>query len=365
MGYEYVSNNQKMGIFLGKIFNKKKNAQENRTSHVESDRHVNTNNQVPYNKMAIDTMDGYTFEKYCAATLVQAGFTNVRHTKLSGDFGVDILAEYGSDKYAIQCKRYSKPVGVKAVQEVIGGAQYYNCNKAMIISNQYLTTQAVEMAQKTNTLFMSIENLVKMANDSLNGRKHEVLNITEEELRKFAMCIYDAFFNVHIYIRVTNINISSNEIVFKIQKEETVRLSKITSVKHDISYSLGVHFDMQVDFENQAILLIFNPYDIQKYFEKNKRSSESIDDIQENRQENSMYEESLSLEKDPLFEDAVNLIISKEKVSVGLIQRAFKIGFNRASNIIAQLEQNGIVSVQNDEGNREVLINIEQYKNIM
>ena len=60
----------------------------------------------------LDEMEGVEFEQYCAELLRNRGFIDVKLTKASGDFGVDILAEKDGVTYAIQCKRYADPVGV-------------------------------------------------------------------------------------------------------------------------------------------------------------------------------------------------------------------------------------------------------------
>ena len=65
----------------------------------------------------VDLMEGHEFEYYCAELLKKCGFQGVEVTKGSGDYGVDILAEKEGVTYAIQCKCYTAPVGVKAVQE--------------------------------------------------------------------------------------------------------------------------------------------------------------------------------------------------------------------------------------------------------
>ncbi len=48
-------------------------------------------------------------------------FKSVEVTRGSGDYGVDVLAEKEGVTYAVQCKRYDGPVGVKAVQEAYAG----------------------------------------------------------------------------------------------------------------------------------------------------------------------------------------------------------------------------------------------------
>ena len=73
-------------------------------------------------------------------------------TRGSGDYGIDILAEKDGVTYAIQCKRYATPVGVKAVQEAYAGRDYYDRMVGAVMTNQYFTTPAVEAAKKLKIL---------------------------------------------------------------------------------------------------------------------------------------------------------------------------------------------------------------------
>ncbi|MCR5356939.1 MAG: restriction endonuclease [Lachnospiraceae bacterium] len=98
--------------------------------------------------LPMDEMEGHDFEYYCADLLRKDGFLNVEVTKGSGDFGVDILAERDGISYAFQCKCYDKPIGVKAIQEVYAGRDYYNRMVGVVITNQYFTQPAVELADK-------------------------------------------------------------------------------------------------------------------------------------------------------------------------------------------------------------------------
>ena len=97
-------------------------------------------------------MEGRDFEFFCADLLQKRGFLDVEVTKGSGDNGVDILAEKDGVSYAIQCKRYDEPVGVKAVQEAYAGRDYYDKMVGVVMSNQYFTKNAVEMARKLKIL---------------------------------------------------------------------------------------------------------------------------------------------------------------------------------------------------------------------
>ena len=95
-----------------------------------------------------DDMEGHEFEHFCADLLRRRGFKEVIVTKGSGDFGIDILAERDGISYGIQCKNYSAPIGVKAVQEVYAGRDYYDCMVGVVMSNQYFTGPAVEADKK-------------------------------------------------------------------------------------------------------------------------------------------------------------------------------------------------------------------------
>ena len=102
--------------------------------------------------LLMDEIDGLSFEHYCADLLKRRGFIEVSVTSASGDFGADILAEKDGVTYAIQCKAYSDPVGVKAVQEAYAGRDYYDRMVGAVMTNQYFTAPAVDAARKLKIL---------------------------------------------------------------------------------------------------------------------------------------------------------------------------------------------------------------------
>ncbi|MCD7866051.1 MAG: DNA translocase FtsK [Clostridiales bacterium] len=66
-------------------------------------------------------------------------------------------------------------------------------------------------------------------------------------------------------------------------------------------------------------------------------------------------------DRDAYFEDAARFLIEKEKGSIGMLQRNFKIGFNRAARIMDQLEEAGIVGPEEGTKPRRVLVTMEEY----
>lgn len=99
-----------------------------------------------------EDMEGHEFEYFCADLLKRNGFTEVEVTKGSGDYGADILAQKEGVTYAVQCKCYTGPVGVGAVQEVYAGRDYYDRMVGAVMTNQYFTSPAVRAAEKLKIL---------------------------------------------------------------------------------------------------------------------------------------------------------------------------------------------------------------------
>lgn len=118
----------------------------------------------------IDEMEGHDFEYFCADLLRESGFEEVEVTRGSGDYGVDILAEKDGITYAIQCKCYAEPVGVKAVQEAYAGRDYYDRMVGAVLTNQYFTSPAVEAAKKLKILLWDRGYMDSMMEEK-NGKK--------------------------------------------------------------------------------------------------------------------------------------------------------------------------------------------------
>ena len=67
-------------------------------------------------------------------------------------------------------------------------------------------------------------------------------------------------------------------------------------------------------------------------------------------------------ELDSYFVEAGKFIIEKDKASIGMLQRVFKIGFNRAARIMDQLAEAGVVGEEEGTKPRKVLMSMEQFE---
>jgi restriction system protein len=86
------------------------------------------------------------YEMHCAELLKASGWV-VRTTPKTRDGGADLIAEKHDWRLIIQCKRYSQPVGNKAVQEVHSAKGLYNGNLACVVAPTGFTKQAQREAK--------------------------------------------------------------------------------------------------------------------------------------------------------------------------------------------------------------------------
>jgi len=61
-------------------------------------------------------------------------------------------------------------------------------------------------------------------------------------------------------------------------------------------------------------------------------------------------------ESDPMYDQAVAIVLQHKRASISLVQRHLRIGYNRAARLLEQMEQAGLVSAMGHAGNRDILI---------
>ena len=61
-------------------------------------------------------------------------------------------------------------------------------------------------------------------------------------------------------------------------------------------------------------------------------------------------------EKDPMYDQAVEVVLKNKKASISLVQRHLKIGYNRAARLVEEMEKAGLVSAMSGAGQREILV---------
>lgn len=128
-------------------------------------------------------------------------------------------------------------------------------------------------------------------------------------------------------------------------------MKKITSVKNETIYNLGIEFEIRIDYERQNILLCFTKQNIEKWIKRHEKISESKKEKLNNTKT-----------KDSLLDNAAYLVVEKQNVSIGMLMRTLKIGYDKANVITEQLEEAGIIGEKQENGSRDVLMTMKEYE---
>ena len=106
----------------------------------------------------VDIMTGSEFEEFVGQLFKRMGYSS-QVTKKSGDQGLDVIAVKRGTKVGIQTKCYSNTVGNSAIQEAVAGKSFYGCDKVIVITNNYFTSAAIELAQSNNVILWNRDML--------------------------------------------------------------------------------------------------------------------------------------------------------------------------------------------------------------
>lgn len=166
----------------------------------------------------IDTMSGTEFEDFMAEILHRSGVEVLELTKASGDFGADIIVIHEGERTAVQCKRYSKPIGVKAVQEAVSAKGYYKCTKAAVITNSEFTRQAKELAVESGVILwdrQAVYGFMAAAQDKSARKAYGTLKFSRLLSGEYSDEEISVYINNSIYTlspnKSTLINVPSGE----------------------------------------------------------------------------------------------------------------------------------------------------------
>jgi restriction system protein len=126
----------------------------------------------------VDKLSGKEFEQYLEVFFKKLGY-QVQRTPYQGDFGADLVIRRGDEKTVVQAKRYTRSVGVKAVQEAVASKEYYKCDKAMVVTNSYFSRQAQTLAKANRVELWDRDALVSRLLSSKESKSFEFASSTE------------------------------------------------------------------------------------------------------------------------------------------------------------------------------------------
>ena len=113
-----------------------------------------------YSVSQLDTMSGTEFESFLKVLFEKMEYY-VLLTKISRDYGADLIIKKGGKESLVQAKCYTKTVGIKAVQEIIGAKNHYKISDTIVVSNNYFSKDAETLALENNVRLINRDSLIK------------------------------------------------------------------------------------------------------------------------------------------------------------------------------------------------------------
>lgn len=208
-----------------------------------------------YTLKQLDKMDGHQFEYACADILKANGYKHVKVTRGSGDFGVDIIAEKDKVRYAIQCKRYNHKLDNTPIQEVVGGLAYYQCDKGAVMTNQYFTEPAKQLAQVNDIELLDRDTLSHMVNRTEKSFDDK-LNLFRSYLTSSSTMLVAYLEKCGIYSRIEDINTDTKTLSFTLKLKFADDIESVKAKKKAISKITKAKVIDIVQNENDMITII-------------------------------------------------------------------------------------------------------------
>ena len=112
---------------------------------------------------SIDKMTGEEFEEFLQIHFKKNGF-NAYLTPYTSDYGCDLLLKKSNKKIVVQAKRWNSKVGIEAVQQASASIKYYKADEAMVITNNYYTENAKNLAIANDVTLIDRKNLLSYLN---------------------------------------------------------------------------------------------------------------------------------------------------------------------------------------------------------
>lgn len=208
-----------------------------------------------YTLKQLDKMDGHQFEYACADILKANGYKHVKVTRSSGDFGVDVIAEKDKVRYAIQCKRYNHKLDNTPIQEVVGGLAYYQCDKGAVMTNQYFTEPAKQLAQVNDIKLLDRDTLSHMV-DKTEKSFDDKLNLFRSYLTNSSTMLVAYLEKCGIYSRIEDINTDTKTLSFTLKLKFSDDIENVKAKKKAISKITKAKVIDIVQNENDMITII-------------------------------------------------------------------------------------------------------------
>ena len=109
----------------------------------------------------IDKMSGEEFEMFLEQLFKRLGY-KVERVGHVADYGADLIIEKDGIRTAVQAKRWNNPIPIRAVQEVVTTMAHYNATHSMIVTNNFFTLNARNLAKENYVELVDRQKLASL-----------------------------------------------------------------------------------------------------------------------------------------------------------------------------------------------------------
>lgn len=295
-------------------------------------------------------MQGLEYERAVANYLFEHGYKNVSVTKGSGDYGVDVIAHKGKCKYAVQCKLYSTPVGIAAVQEAVSGKAIYGCTDAMVVTNSTFTSAAKKLAAANDV--MLLEQISPAGNKFYNNEKYHG--------KAWNICVtfYVAFLCFMVFA-----------LIIYVKRHGWNSESFYQVIGSGLLVTIPIWISLLIMFLKRMIILGHNKHKQHiQTLEKTNAVNMSVQPTVASTNPladpvlTQLADRYKSRLKDSRTYDAIKIVVAASEASTSLLQRKLQISYTQAENIIIELERLNIIGPNLGSASQKVLILYDDLK---
>lgn len=272
-------------------------------------------------------MTGLAYEKIAAAYLRRHGYHNVHVTQGTGDYGVDIVARRGGHTFAVQCKYYSAPVGLSAVQQAVAGMAYYHCDRAMVITNSTYTKQAKALADANGVILLE--------------------GISAPGGFRFVRILIGVLTAIYLFFALAAVSAAVDVIRTQPFVQGLINgIALVLLVTAPLWLWLLLRW-IRKKIRNRSAAV--HPAAVVTHAQAAELSVNASSAVQKTYADTESVYRLLCAYDDMISRESAAVLVSSERVSVPRIQRAMKYGFARACRVFDYMVEHGYLCLSEDD----------------
>ncbi|QIV95050.1 DNA translocase FtsK [Allofrancisella frigidaquae] len=213
----------------------------------------------------------------------------------------------------------------------------------------YIVVVADEFADMIMVVGKKVEELIARLAQKARAAGIHIILATQRPSVDVVTGLIKANIPTRMSFQVSS-RIDSRTILDQQGAEQLLGQGDMLYLKPGFGAPMRIHGAFVDDNEVHKVVDAWKEYGAPEYIESILESTEDSNDGASNSSGES---------EDPLYNEAVGIVIKTQKASISAIQRKLKIGYNRSARLMEEMEENGIVSEMNSNGMREVLIKRE------